>query len=91
MATAEILRSKAALFLGIMIRKLIRVYVGELQCDDRDHVATKRVDCAGTQFGLLFRQVFRTVHKSLFVQLHRSAEAKRMHFTNVGDLVMSKS
>ena len=52
----EVLRLKA-LYLGLMVRKLVRVYVGELQCDDRDHFAAKRVDCAGTQFGLLFRQV----------------------------------
>ena len=88
-ATPDVLRSKA-LFLGIMIRKLIRVYVGDLQCDDRDHLATKRVDCAGTQFALLFRQVFRTVHKSITVQLQRIAESGKMNFTNIGNLVTSK-
>lgn len=88
-ATPEVLRSKA-LYLGIMIRKLIRVYMGELQSDDRDHLATKRVDCSGTQFGLLFRQVFRTVQKSLHVQLHKIAEAGKMEFTNVSNLVAGK-
>ena len=88
-STPEILRSKA-LFLGIMIRKLIQVYMGDLQCDDRDHLATKRVDCAGTQFGLLFRQVFRTVHKSITVQLQRIAETGKMNFTNIGNLITSK-
>lgn len=88
-STPEILRSKA-LFLGIMIRKLIQVYMGDLQCDDRDHLATKRVDCAGTQFGLLFRQVFRTVHKSITVQLQRVMEAGKMNFTNIGNLITSK-
>lgn len=87
--TPEVLRAKA-LFLGVMIRKLIRVYNGELQCDDRDHLSTKRVDCSGTQFGLLFRQVFRTVHKSLSVQFHKIAEAGKMGFTNVGNMVAGK-
>lgn len=87
--SADTLRAKA-LYLGLMIRKLIRVYTGELQCDDRDHYAAKRVDCAGVQFGLLFRQVYRNVHKSLGAQLHRAAEAKRLHFTNVGNLVAGK-
>ena len=59
--TPEVLRSKA-LYLGLMVRKLMRVYTGDLQSDDRDHFATKRVDCAGTQFGLLARQIFRVVH-----------------------------
>ena len=87
--TPEVHRAKA-LYLGLMIRKLIRVYVGELQADDRDHFATKRVDCAGTQYGLLFRQVFRATQKTLSAQLHRAAEAGKMQFTNVGDLVAGK-
>ena len=41
-STPEVLRAKA-LYLGIMIRKLIRVYIGELQCDDRDHLARHSV------------------------------------------------
>lgn len=86
---AEVMRAKV-LYLGLMIRKLLRVYTGELQCDDRDHLATKRVDCAGTQFGLLFRQVFRSVQRSLSMQLHRLAEGAKMQYTNVGDLVAGK-
>lgn len=87
--TPEVLRAKA-LFLGLMVRKLLRVYRGELQCDDRDHVATRRVDCAGTQFGLLFRQIFRAVQKSFSVQLHRLSEAGKLRCTNVGELVAGK-
>ena len=85
----DTLRAKA-LYLGMMIRKLVRVYRGELQCDDRDDYAAKRVDCAGFQFGLLFRQVYRTVQKSLVMQLHRAAEGNRLNFTNVGDMVAGK-
>lgn len=87
--TPEVLFSKA-LFLGLMVRKLVRVYNGELQCDDRDHYATKRVDCAGTQFALLFRQVFRNVHKSLLIQIQKAADAKKLSFTNVGSLVAGR-
>lgn len=86
---SEVLRAKA-LYLGLMIRKLIRVYTGELQCDDRDHFAAKRVDCAGTQFGLLFRQVFRGVHRSIATQLNRAAEVNKLNFINVGNLVAGK-
>ena len=87
--TPEVIRSKA-LFLGMMVRKLLCVHSGELQCDDRDHFALKRVDCAGVQFGLLFRQVFRSVHKGLSVQLYRLAENDRLRFTNISALVASK-
>lgn len=85
----EVLRAKA-LYLGIMVRKLILVYKGKLQCDDRDHFAAKRVDCSGTQFGLLFRQVFRMVHKSIAIQVYRAAEANKLSFLNVGNLVATK-
>ena len=87
--TPEILRAKA-LYLGLMIRKMIRVYTGELRVDDRDHYAAKRVDCAGVQFGLLFRQVFRGTQKSLQAQLHKAADANKLEFTNVGNLVAGK-
>jgi DNA-directed RNA polymerase II subunit RPB2 len=87
--TPDVLRGKV-LLLGIMIRKLMHVYTGKLQCDDRDHMSTKRVDCAGTQYGLLFRQVLRMVHKSLAVQVQRATDQGRMHFTNVGNLITSK-
>ena len=85
----EVLRAKA-LYLGLMVRKMIRVHRGELPCDDRDHYSSKRVDCAGTQFGLLFRQVFRTVQRSLAVQMHRAAEQGKLRKTNVGNLVSGK-
>ena len=48
------------------------------------------MDCAGTRYGLLFRQVFRATQKTLSAQLHRAAEAGKMQFTNVGDLVAGK-
>lgn len=85
----EVLQAKA-LYLGLMIRKMIRVYTGQLSCDDRDHYSAKRVDCAGTQFGLLFRQIFRGTQKSLAAHLHKAAEAKKLEYTNVGNLVAGK-
>lgn len=87
--TPEILRGKA-LFLGMMVRKLLRVHDGHEHCDDRDHFANKRVDCAGVQFGLLFRQVFRTVQKGLAVQLFRLGDANKLRYTNVSSLIVSK-
>jgi DNA-directed RNA polymerase II subunit RPB2 len=87
--TPEVLRAKA-LYLGLMVRKLVRVYTGELPCDDRDHMATKRVDCAGTQFGLLFRQLFRGVLKSVSIQLYKAADANKMRHINMGSMFAGK-
>ena len=85
----DVLRAKA-LYLGYALRKLLRVYVQEAAPDDRDHLAAKRVDCAGTQFGLLFRQLLRSSHKSLSCQAMRAAEANKLQFTNVGSLWTGK-
>jgi DNA-directed RNA polymerase II subunit RPB2 len=85
----KVLRAKA-LYLGLMIRKMIGVYTGKLHCDDRDHYAAKRVDCAGTQFGLLFRQVFRGTQKGLAAHLNKAAESRKLEYTNVGNMVAGK-
>lgn len=87
--TPSVLRNKS-LYLGIMIRKLIRVHMGFLKCDDRDHFGAKRVDCAGTLFGLLMRQNFRSLLKSVAAQMHRHAEMGKLRFTNIGNLVATK-
>lgn len=85
----EILRVKAC-YLGFMVRKLIGTYTGQLQCDDRDHYANKRIDTAGMLMSLLFRQVYRTLLKSLTSQLHRLMENKKIAYTNVGELLNHK-
>lgn len=87
--TTEVLRGKA-LYLGFALRKLMRVYAGDLLPDDRDHMSSKRVDCGGTQFALLFRQLVRGTHKSFCGQIMRAAEAKKLRFTNVGSLWADK-
>lgn len=88
-STPEVLRGKA-LFLGLMVRKMLRVHKGELQCDDRDHNAAKRVDCAGVQFGLLFRQVFRNTYRGIASHLAKAADVNKLSFTNVGTIVATK-
>ena len=87
--TPDINRAKA-FYLGFMVRKLLRVYMGGLQCDDRDHYANKRIDTAGTLMSLLFRQVYRNQLKSFAAQLHRAGELNKLQYTNVGDMLNHK-
>ena len=82
-----VLRAKAA-YLGFMVRKLIRVYTGELQPDDRDHYAGKRVDPSG--MGLLFRQLYRSVLKSASAQMARLRDANKLRYANVSLLIGTK-
>ena len=87
--TDQVLRLKGQ-YLAMMVGRLMRVYLGEDKCDDRDHYATKRVDCSGTQFGLLFRQVFRNVLRSLQNNMYKSAEAGKLRSLDVGHMVAGK-
>ena len=84
---ADVLRAKAA-YLGVMVRKLMRVHAGEIEPDDRDNYAAKRVDPSG--LGLLFRQLYRSVHKAASAQMHRLAEQNKMRFFNVATLICTK-
>lgn len=48
-----------ALYLGYMINKLLRVYLGRAEVDDRDSYLNKRVDLVGDLLMELFRQAFK--------------------------------
>ena len=85
----DVTKSKAC-FLGYMVRKLVLVYMGKIQCDDRDHYANKRIDTAGTLMSLLFRQVYRTLLKSYNAQLNRLTEGKKLEYTNIAELINNK-
>ena len=87
--TPDVLKEKSA-YLGLMIRKLIKVYIGEIECDDRDNYSNKRVDTSGMLFALLFRQVFRASQKTCSTLLHKAAETGKLGFTNIGDIFSSK-
>jgi DNA-directed RNA polymerase II subunit RPB2 len=46
-------------FLGYMVNKLLRAYLGRIQEDDRDYYGKKRLDMAGSLLAGHFRQLFR--------------------------------
>lgn len=75
-----------AVFLGYMVRKLIRVYDGEGKVDLRDDYSHKSIDHAGTLMSLLFRQIFRVGKKSFLSCLQKEFEAGRLDACNVGDM-----
>lgn len=52
---------KKVFFLGYMVHKLLMVALGRRECDDRDHLANKRLDMAGP----LMRMQFSTLFKRL--------------------------
>lgn len=70
-------RIRKATYLAMAVMKLARVFIGDLNADDRDDFAIKRVETTGGLFSLLFRQLFRQFLKMLTLQLSRSLESGR--------------
>lgn len=52
-------------FLGYMVHRLLLVALGRRSEDDRDHVANKRYDLAGSLLANLFRVLFRKQVKDM--------------------------
>lgn len=56
---------KKALYLGYMVNKLIRCYLGIWEMDDRDSYINKRVDTPGVLLANLFRQYYGKMIKDM--------------------------
>lgn len=56
---------KKALYLGYMVNKLIRCYLGLWEMDDRDSYINKRVDSPGVLMANLFRQYYGKMVKDM--------------------------
>ena len=61
-----------AFLLGHTIHKCLMVYLGEIDCDDRDHFGNKRIDLAGNLIGTLFRLSFSRVMKEFRRNLEKT-------------------
>lgn len=60
---------KKALFLGYMVKKLIRCYLKEIDVDDRDSYCNKRVETSGYLMAVAFRQYFTKLIKDIRNQI----------------------
>uniref|UniRef100_A0A914RAL1 DNA-directed RNA polymerase n=1 Tax=Parascaris equorum TaxID=6256 RepID=A0A914RAL1_PAREQ len=48
-----------AIYVGLMVRRLMQAEMGYTECDDRDFYGNKRLELAGSLMGLLFEDVFK--------------------------------
>lgn len=94
---SEKTRRHKLLFMGIIIRTLLRVYMADSSdddttsaalCDDRDHYGNKRVGTAGVLMALLFRQLLRKFLKGLRLQLFRTVDSGKA--VNLVDIINYK-
>lgn len=83
-------RMRKVHFLGYVVRKLLLVSLGLAPCDDRDHYANKRVDCAGVLLALIFRQRFRAFLKNLQFSMSKQT-SKGIQHIDVIDSINQKS
>ena len=85
---SEKTRTKKALYLGFIVSRLLRVYHGLEEPNDRDHYANKRLDTVGSLIAVLFRQLFRNFLRTFKLCLFKSIDAGK--YTNVVDSINSK-
>ncbi len=81
-------RMRKAQFLGYAIRKLLLVYLGRLESDDRDDYSNKRLETAGMLMALLFRQHLRTFLKGASALLQRTVDGGK--FVDVMTIMRAK-
>ena len=70
-------RRRKTIFLSAIIVKLLGVYTGIIEIDDRDDYSLKRIETTGGLFALLFRQLFRQYLKMLTLQFTRLLDTSK--------------
>lgn len=65
--------NKKALYLGFMVNKLIKCFLGKQPFDDRDSYINKRVDTPGILMANLFRQYYGKVIKDMKNMIQKDA------------------
>lgn len=68
---------RKALYLGYMIRKLLRIYLGYQQPDNRDSYLYKRIDTPGVLMSNLFRQCWGKMIKEMRTSIQRELQLWR--------------
>lgn len=65
------------MFLGHILKKLISTYIGIRNPDDRDNLANKRIETAGTLCSDLFRTLFKRWVNTIKLQLEKKKTTSR--------------
>lgn len=66
--------SERAMFLNIIIKKVLDTSNGLRECDDRDHICNKRVEMVGDLMGNLIKSLFKRSLKSIQQYIEKRAE-----------------
>ena len=74
---------RKALYLGFMIRKMIRIYLGYDSYDNRDSYMNKRIDTPGILMSNLFRQCYGKLTKEIKALIERELNLWRANQGNI--------
>jgi DNA-directed RNA polymerase beta subunit len=74
---------RKALYLGYMIRKMIRIYLGYDNYDNRDSYMNKRIDTPGILMSNLFRQCYGKMTKEIKVLIERELNLWRANQNSI--------
>ena len=75
------LQSKA-LYLGYMVNKLLKCFIGHVEMDDRDSYLNKRVDTPGIMMANLFRQYYGKVVKDAKNMIYKELNSGNWKMSN---------
>lgn len=78
---------KKALYLGYMVRKLLRIHLGYQDYDNRDSYIHKRIDTPGVLFSNLFRQCYGKMIKEMRNLIVRELNLWRANTTSLLHIV----
>lgn len=75
--------TRKAIYLGYMIRKLIKIHLGLESYDNRDSYMNKRIDTPGVLMSNLFRQCYGKMTKEIKASIERELSLWRANQNNV--------
>lgn len=79
-------RTKKAIYLGIIVRRMIAVYLGDEAQDDRDFEGFKFIQTCAATLAILFRQLFNNFNKMLRNRIYDLA--KKGKHVDVASLII---
>jgi len=74
---------RKALYLGFMVRKMIRIYLGYDNYDNRDSYINKKIDTPGILMSNLFRQCYGKMTKEIKCLVEKELNLWRSNQTNI--------
>ena len=81
---------RKAIYIGYMVRKLLRIYLGYTDYDNRDSYINKRIDTPGILMSTLFRQCYGKMTKDMKASIEKDMNVWRSNSTPLNQIINDK-